>query len=175
HGAPGHWSLPSSLDACLDLARAPAVLIANREHLLLNGRLASSRRMLWSARAIRQAASATLSISLQPFVTSLAADTEPATQLTEIASWLPRQGHKLLSQRHGRTLLPRHASLLKRFSCHCLMCYPCLWTPVTHVSGLYTPKGRGSGDKMKTMCHFRAIYLLIIGGLVADTGTITCA
>src|SRR5207247_3813841 len=102
-----------------------------------NDRLASSRRMLWSARAIRQAASATLSISLQPFVTSLAADTEPATQLTEIASWLLPQGHKLLSQRHGRTLLPRHASLLKRFSCHCLMCYPCLWTPVTHVSGLY--------------------------------------
>src|SRR5438105_11423795 len=143
HRAPGHWSLPSSLDAGLDLARAPAVLIANREHLLLNGRLASSRRMLWSARAIHQAAIATLSISLQPFVTSLAADTEPATQLTEIAFWLLRQGHKLLSQRHGRTLLPRHASLLKRFSCHCLMCYPCLWTPVTHVSGLYTPKGRG--------------------------------
>jgi hypothetical protein len=42
-----------------------------------------------------------------------------------------------LSQGHGGTLLPRHASLLKRFSCHCLLCYPCPRTPVTHVSGLY--------------------------------------
>src|SRR5262249_27395334 len=34
------------------------------------------------------------------------------------------------------------AALLKRSSCHCLLCYPCLRTPVTYLSGLYRTKPR---------------------------------
>src|SRR5205823_12856864 len=92
---------------------------------------------------IGQIRAAPISIATPPCVTGLAADAEPSTQPTEVGARLLRQRQKLLSQNHGRTLLPRHAVLLKRSSCHCHLCYPCLWTPVTYVSGLYTPKGRG--------------------------------
>jgi hypothetical protein len=94
-----------------------------------------------------------LLVSLTPFVSRLSADPKPLAQFAEIASWLTRQRQKLLSQAQGRTLLPRHVALLKRFSCHCLLCYPCLWTPVTHVSGLYIPKGKGKRKAERLFCR----------------------
>src|SRR6185295_18325395 len=134
----GQRALPITLEAGLDLARPPAILIAHGQHLLFQYWLAKSRRVLRSPRLISQSANPTLSISSLPFVASLTTDSKSLTQLAEIASRLSRKGQKLLSQSHGRTLLPRHVSLLKRFSCHYRMCYPCVWTPVTYVSGTYT-------------------------------------
>src|SRR4029077_8383965 len=112
------------------------ILIANSQHLLFYGCFGVAPRPLRPARpgAPPQVASAA---SLQPFVTGLAADSETPTQATEVASRLLYQTQKLSSRTHGRTLLPRHGLLLKRSSCHCLKCYPCLRTPVTHVSGTY--------------------------------------
>ena len=140
-GALSQWSLASSLQTRLDLAGTPAIFIAHRQHLLLDRWPAVARRILRSARAIRQTDRTLFSVAPAPFVTGLAADAEPAAQLTEVASRLG-QGQELLSQTHGRTLLPRHVALLKRSSCHCLLCYPCLRTPVTYVSGLYTHEER---------------------------------
>ena len=141
--------LQEKYQALLDLACTPAILITNRQHLSLQSGPAAPRRMLWSARAIGQPGRPLLLIPPSPFVTSFPADAEPPAQLTEIVSWLLRQAQKLVSQTHGRTLLPRHAPLLKRSSCHCLLCYPCLRTPVTHVSGMYIGRGLGEGLGIK--------------------------
>src|SRR6266704_734119 len=138
----GQRALPIALEARLDLARPPNILIAHRQHLLLQRWWAKSRRVVRTPRLIGQPLNAILSVSSPPFVASFAADAKPLTQLAEIAFRLSGQGQKLLSQSHGRTLLPRHVSLLERSSCHCPMCYPCLWTPVTYVSGTYRERDR---------------------------------
>src|SRR5882762_3804509 len=137
-GTPGQRRLFIPLQAPFDLPRTPAILVSNRQHLLLYRWIGPAWRMPRPPRSISQSRGSAFLVSLQPFVSSLSTDPESLTQLAEVAFWLTRQKQKLLSQAHGRTLLPRHVSLLKRFSCHCLLCYPCLRTPVTHVSGLYT-------------------------------------
>src|SRR3989442_2292178 len=140
-------SLP--FQAPFDLARTPAILVANRQHLLLYCRFGPTRRMLGSPRSISQPCGSGLLVSLQPFVSSLSTNPKPLTQLAEFASRLICQKQKLLSQAHGRTLLPRHVSLLKRFSCHCRLCYPCPRTSVTYVSGPYTQReGAGRGSEL---------------------------
>src|SRR5713226_350049 len=63
HRALGQGALPNSLETRFDLASAPAILIANHQYSLLDGWLASSRRVMWSPRAIGQAGSAALSVS----------------------------------------------------------------------------------------------------------------
>src|SRR5947208_2858902 len=117
--------------------------------------------MLWSPRTIGQAGHPLLPIPSPPFVTGLAANPEPLTQLTKIDSPLLSQSQKLLSQSHGRTLLPRHdIPPQKRSSCHCPMCNPCLWTPVTYVSGMYIFK-EGSSFPGSPPC---------LGGVAAALG-----
>src|SRR5229473_2690017 len=165
HSALGHRRTSGSLQTPFDLARAPAILIANRQHLFFYGRGGAARRMLRPPRSISQPRGSGLLVSLTPFVSRLSADPKPLAQFAEIASWLTRQRQKLLSQAHGRTLLPRHVALLKRFSCHCLLCYPCLWTPVTHVSGLNTEVGAEVAHTIRcrrnrAACLNRRRYLL---------------
>src|SRR5712691_883768 len=149
-GALCQGSVANSLQTRFDLARTPAVLITHCQHLLLECWLAAPRRMLRSARLIGQTSRALFSIPPAPLVAGLPADTETPAQFTEIASRLLRQFQKLLSQSHGQTLLPRHVVLLTRSSCHCLLCYPCLRTPVTYVPGLYTQRERAM-RKEKTL------------------------
>ena len=144
HGAFSQRFIANSLQTRLDLTCSPTVLIPNCQHLFFDRRLTASRRMLRSARKIGQACGSLFSISLSSFVTGLAADAESTAQLAEVDSPILSQGQKLLSQTHGRTLLPRHDPLLKRSSCYCAMCYPCLRTPVTYVSDMYTPNGGGN-------------------------------
>jgi hypothetical protein len=90
-------------------------------------RLAAAWRSSRSTRLIRERVVTILSISLAPFVSSFATDSESLTQLSEIASRLICQQQKLLSQAHGATLLPRHVDLRKRFFMPLLS--------VTHVFG----------------------------------------
>src|SRR5687767_2586443 len=134
HSALSQRPIASSLQTRLDLACPPAVPIADRQHLFFDYRLAARRRMLRSARKIRQAGDAFFSIPPPPFVTGLAANAEPLAQLTKTNSWLLSQGQKLLSQSHGRTLLPRHDTPPKKvfmLLCNVLpmssdTCYLCL-------------------------------------------------
>src|SRR5438045_9127412 len=54
HRAFGQRSLASSFETRFDLARPPAVLITNRQHLLFDGWIAAPRPMLRAARATGQ-------------------------------------------------------------------------------------------------------------------------
>src|SRR6266550_5586373 len=96
HGAPGYRSLRRWWQTPFDLARAPAVSIANQEHLLLYLRGGAAGRMLWPARSVCQVYAARWLAPLQPFVSGLAADPKPLTQFAEIAPRLTGQRQKLL-------------------------------------------------------------------------------
>ena len=134
HSALSQGAVAVTLETRLDLACSPAVSIANRQHLFFDPRLAVSRRMQRSTRTIGQASDALISIPSPPFVTGLSADAEPVAQLTKIGSHLLSHRQKLLSQIHGRTLLPRHVSLLKKvfmplsnvLPMSSDTCYPCV-------------------------------------------------
>src|SRR5207247_10958325 len=47
-------------------------------------------------------------LSREPLVAGLAADTKPRAQAAHVGTWNRCQSHKLLTQRHGRSFLPRH-------------------------------------------------------------------
>ena len=127
HRTFSHRTLSRGFQRPFNLAGAPASLITNQQRLPFEFRLAATWRSSWSTRLIRERVVTILSMSLAPFVSSLATDSESLTQLTEIAPWLICQQQKLLSQAHGATLLPRHVDLRKRFFMPLLS--------VTHVFG----------------------------------------
>src|SRR5439155_11281685 len=122
-----HRTLSRGFQRPFNLAGAPASLISNHQRLPFDFRLAVARRSSRSTRLIRERVVTILSMSLAPFVSSLATDSESLTQLAEIAPRLICQPQKLLSQAHGATLLPRHVHLRKRFFMPLLS--------VTHVFG----------------------------------------
>src|SRR6185369_7809029 len=100
---------------------------AQGDHLLGHRGPGLPRRMLRPTRSILQGRDTTLTISLQPLVTGFTADAEPPTELTKSQATLAGEDHNLITLGHGGNRAPRHP-----------MCYPCLRTSVTHVSGPYT-------------------------------------
>src|SRR5215207_8309464 len=160
HGAFRQRSFADPFQARLDLACTPAIPIPDRQHFFLDRLPTASRGMPRPTRTIGQPGGSLLPIPPPPFVTGLAADPEPAAQLTEIDPLILGQGHKLLPQTHTRTLPPRHNTLpQKRSSCHCAMCYLCPRTCVTYVSGIYRPKGRGNLNSWHSEFFSRPIRL----------------
>src|SRR5436305_265750 len=127
HRTLSHRTLSRGFQRPFNLAGAPASLIPNHQRLPFEFRLAAARRSSWSTRLIRERVVTILSLSLAPFVSSLATDSESLAQLAEIAPLLICHPQKLLSQTHGATLLPRHVHLRKRFFMPLLS--------VTHVFG----------------------------------------
>src|SRR5712692_5906105 len=83
HRALSHRTLSRGFQRPFNLACAPASLITNHQRLPFEFRLAAARRSLRSTRTIRERVITVLSLS--PFVSSLATDSESLTQLTEIA------------------------------------------------------------------------------------------
>src|SRR5262249_47689960 len=69
------------------------------------------RTFLRAARLIYQTCASLLSVSTQPLVTGLAADTVTLAQFGEAHCSFLRQSHKLLTQRHETNNSPRHSVL----------------------------------------------------------------
>jgi hypothetical protein len=100
--------LPEHLKPSTDLASSPRMLCTHLEHRRLHLRGGSLGRMPRPTRAIAQTLRPRLDVAPEPLVPGLAADPEASAQLSYIRFRLPRQHHKLVSQRHGRYLLPGH-------------------------------------------------------------------
>src|ERR1700728_2784234 len=96
------------------LASAPtaAHLPAQADHVMLDLWSGAQRRAPRPARAIFQTAWALSRIALKPLVAGLRCDPEAPAKLAPICTFLHRQLHKLLAQRHPGNLPPRHPAYL---------------------------------------------------------------
>jgi hypothetical protein len=74
-------------------------------------------RMERTARFILKSTDTVLAISAQPFIAGARTYHKPSTNLSHICSFARGQRNKLLAQRHGRHLFPRHKILLLENFC----------------------------------------------------------
>ena len=133
-----------------NLAPAPSrVFGPNRQHPFFHRLRGPPRGTPRTPGAIQQSRHPGAGVTPQPLVACLATYSESATQRRHLNPFSLGQTNKLLSTRHGGTLLPRHADPPSKKSAARLKCYPCLRTPVTHVPGLYSHRAGGKG------VHFR--------------------
>src|SRR5215207_4717856 len=138
HGAFRQRSFADPFQARLDLACTPAILVADRQHFFLDRLPTASRGMPRPTRTIGQPGGSLLPIPPPPFVTGLAADPEPAAQLTEIDPLILGQGHKLLPQTHTRTLPPGITPSLKKGLHAIVQCVTYVRGRVLPMSPVYT-------------------------------------
>src|SRR5262249_50021544 len=108
----GGHRFPFSLKKKANLTRSPPRGgLTQTQPGLFGGFSQLSRTVLRAARLIYQTCGSLLSVSTQPLVTALSADTVTLAQFGEAHCSFLRQSHKLLTQRHETNNSPRHSVL----------------------------------------------------------------